>query len=132
MYKLKLNPQTNGYGVTPGDDVKRQQMDGGRGRYYIDVKRNSHIVDVNWNLSKTDFNKMMAFWRLYQNKPASFYADLVIDQGARQQYQCNFIPESFKTNEVNGNLYRVTAQLEVIQNQPNLTADAALIKDWEV
>lgn len=109
MYKLKLNPQTNGYGVTLGDDVRRQQMDGGRGRYYIDVKRNSHIVDVNWNLSKTDFNKMMAFWRLYQNKPASFYADLVIDQGARQQYQCNFIPESFRTNEVNGNLYRVTA-----------------------
>ncbi len=64
MYKLKLNPQTSGYGVTPGDDVKRQQMDGGRGRYYIDVKRNSHIVDVNWNLSKTDFNKMMAFWRI--------------------------------------------------------------------
>ncbi|HCW5261316.1 TPA: hypothetical protein OXP32_003672, partial [Acinetobacter baumannii] len=54
MYKLKLNPQTSGYGVTPGDDVKRQQMDGGRGRYYIDVKRNSHIVDVNWNLSKSD------------------------------------------------------------------------------
>ncbi|CAM0682422.1 hypothetical protein [Acinetobacter baumannii] len=128
MYKLKLNPQTSGYGVTPGDDVKRQQMDGGRGRYYIDVKRNSHIVDVNWNL----FNKMMAFWRVYQNKPASFYADLVIDQGARQQYLCNFIPNSFKTNEVNGNLYRVNAQLEVVQNQPNLTADIALIKDWEV
>ncbi|SVL72172.1 Uncharacterised protein [Klebsiella pneumoniae] len=123
MYKLKLNPQTSGYGVTPGDDVKRQQ---------IDVKRNSHIVDVNWNLSKTDFNKMMAFWRIYQNKPASFYADLVIDQGTRQQYQCNFIPNSFKTNEVNGNLYRVNAQLEVVQNQPNLTADIALIKDWEV
>ncbi len=31
MYKLKLNPQTNGYGVTPGDDVKRQQLDGGVG-----------------------------------------------------------------------------------------------------
>ena len=121
MYKLKLNPQTNGYGVTQGDGVKRQQMDGGRGRYYIDVKRNSHIVDVNWNLSKIDFNKMMAFWCVYQNKPASFYADLVIDQGTRQQYQCNFIPNSFKTNEVNGNLYRVNAQLEVIQNQPNLT-----------
>ncbi|MGS5629720.1 hypothetical protein ACVESZ_19405, partial [Acinetobacter baumannii] len=128
----KLNPQTSGYGVTLGDDVKRQQMDGGRGRYYIDVKRNSHIVDVNWNLSKSDFNKMMAFWRIYQNKPASFFADLVIDQGARQQYQCNFIPNSFKTNEVNGNLYRVNAQLEVVQNQPNLTADIALIKDWEV
>ncbi|MFW6477267.1 hypothetical protein ACOCHT_18865, partial [Acinetobacter baumannii] len=98
----------------------------------IDVKRNSHIVDVNWNLSKTDFNKMMAFWRIYQNKPASFYADLVIDQGARQQYLCNFIPNSFKTNEVNGNLYRVNAQLEVVQNQSNLTADIALIKDWEV
>ncbi|EKK15366.1 hypothetical protein ACINIS235_3145 [Acinetobacter baumannii IS-235] len=27
MYKLKLNPQTSGYGVTPGDDVKRQQME---------------------------------------------------------------------------------------------------------
>ncbi|ETQ72133.1 hypothetical protein P667_1603, partial [Acinetobacter baumannii UH5107] len=35
-------------------------------------------------------------------------------------------------NEVNGNLYRVNAQLEVVQNQPNLTADIALIKDWEV
>ncbi|EKA72113.1 hypothetical protein ACINIS58_1278 [Acinetobacter baumannii IS-58] len=119
MYKLKLNPQTSGYGVTPGDDVKRQQMDGGRGRYYIDVKRNSHIVDVNWNLSKTDFNKMMAFWRVYQ-KSRSFYADLVIDQGAAA-IPCNFIPNSFKTNEVNGNLYRVNAQLEVVQNQPNLT-----------
>lgn len=75
---------------------------------------------------------MMAFWRVYQNKPASFYADLVIDQGTRQQYLCNFIPNSFKTNEVNGNLYRVNAQLEVVQNQPNLTADIALIKDWEV
>ncbi|MFX5630338.1 hypothetical protein ABTD72_19175, partial [Acinetobacter baumannii] len=77
-------------------------------------------------------NKMMAFWRVYQNKPASFYADLVIDQGERQQYLCNFIPNSFKTNEVNGNLYRVNAQLEVVQNQPNLNADIALIKDWEV
>ncbi|MCT2436773.1 hypothetical protein MNL82_19410, partial [Acinetobacter baumannii] len=100
-----------------GDDVKRQQMDGGRGRYYIDVKRNSHIVDVNWNLSKTDFNKMMAFWRVYQNKPASFYADLVIDQGTRQQYLCNFIPNSFKTNEVR---QLTVSQLEVVQNQPNL------------
>ncbi|WYA90053.1 hypothetical protein AbauAttikon1_0002 [Acinetobacter phage Abau_Attikon1] len=27
---------------------------------------------------------------------------------------------------------RVNAQLEVVQNQPNLTADIALIKDWEV
>lgn len=93
MYKLKLNPQTSGYGVTPGDDVKRQQMDGGRGRYYIDVKRNSHIVDVNWNLSKTDFNKMMAFWRIYQNKPASFYADLVIDQ----EHVSNIYAISFQT-----------------------------------
>ncbi len=93
MYKLKLNPQTSGYGVTPGDDVKRQQMDGGRGRYYIDVKRNSHIVDVNWNLSKTDFNKMMAFWRVYQNKPASFYADLVIDQ----EHVSNIYAISFQT-----------------------------------
>ncbi|MFW1938683.1 hypothetical protein ACG9XX_15415 [Acinetobacter baumannii] len=29
-------------------------------------------------------------------------------------------------------VYRVNAQLEVVQNQPNLTADIALIKDWEV
>ncbi|MGY2699105.1 hypothetical protein ACS5IN_012435 [Acinetobacter baumannii] len=44
MYKLKLNPQTSGYGVTPGDDVKRQQMDGGRGRYYIDVMNRTGFV----------------------------------------------------------------------------------------
>ncbi|WP_332604787.1 hypothetical protein [Acinetobacter sp. ESBL14] len=132
MYKLKLNPQTNGYGVTLGDDVKRQQFDGGKGRYYIDVKRNSHIVDVNWSLSKVDFNKMMAFWRVYQSMPASFYVDLVIDQGTRQQYLCNFIPNSLKTNEVNGNLYRVNAQLEVVQNQKDLAADQALIRDWVV
>ncbi|WP_436868869.1 hypothetical protein [Acinetobacter courvalinii] len=132
MYKLKLNPQTSGYGVTPGDDVKRQQFDGGRGRYYIDVKRNSHIVDVNWSLSKADFNKMMAFWRVYQSQPASFYVDLVIDQGTRQQYLCNFMPGTFKTSEVNGNLYRINAQLEVVQNQKNLAADQALIKDWVV
>lgn len=132
MYKLKLNPEQSGYAVTFGDDVVRQQLDGGRGRYYIDVKRNTDTVQASWSLDKAEYNKMMAFWRVYQNEPAPFLADLVIDSAALAEYQVNFIPQTFTVNEVNGNLYRISAQLEVIKRDNDLANDQTAIADWVV
>lgn len=132
MYKVKFNSQREGYAVSLGDDVIRQQLKGGRGRYYIDVKRNTHTVDVNWKLSRIDYDKMMAFWRVYQNKPAAFLVDLVIDKGEPTEYQANFIPSTFKPQEINGNLFQITAQLEIVQANNDLNADEALISQWVV
>lgn len=130
MYKLKLNPEQNGYAVTLGDDVVRQQLNGGRGRYYIDVKRNTDTVLASWALDKAEYNKMMAFWRVYQSEPAPFLTDLIIDNAALAEYQVNFIPQTFTVNEISGNLHRISAQLEVVKRDNSLTTDRAAIADW--
>ncbi|MCK4089655.1 hypothetical protein HCY66_06090 [Acinetobacter radioresistens] len=130
MYKLKLNPEQNGYAVTLGDDVVRQQLNGGRGRYYIDVKRNTDTVQASWALDKAEYNKMMAFWRVYQSEPAPFLTDLIIDNAALAEYQVNFIPQTFTVNEISGNLYRISAQFEVVKRDNSLTTDRAAIADW--
>ncbi len=130
MYKLKLNPEQSGYAVTLGDDVVRQQLNGGRGRYYIDVKRNTDTVLASWALDKAEYNKMMAFWRVYQSEPAPFLTDLIIDNAALAEYQVNFIPQTFTVNEISGNLHRISAQLEVVKRDNSLTTDRAAIADW--
>ena len=55
MYKLGICVQQSGYSAKLGDDTDMINLGGGLGRTYIATRRNAHNVNVNWVLTKSQF-----------------------------------------------------------------------------
>lgn len=116
MYKLMLPAAEAGYTAQPGETVKRVQLAGGKGRYRKDVDGATSAVNVTWVCpDELSFAYLGAF---YRKRAAEGAVSVLIDLnlgGLIQEHVCNFLPGTYGLREKNGDVYTVTAQLEVVQ-----------------
>jgi hypothetical protein len=90
-------------------------------RYRTGFDNLVNVVAVNFNLSAEDYTYFTAFYRVWQNKRKPFTFNAVIDSRASQQYKAHFVPDSISMSK-NGKLFKVSAQLHVLNNPFNKAA----------
>lgn len=118
--KLDLCPLQAAYNVNYGENTLiAEGIEGDRLRAGLENSLN--IVGVSFNLKAADYKYFMAFYRVWQYKLKPFLIDLVIDQRALQTHKVHFVPESISMTK-QGVIYKVSAQLTVIEQRFNKTA----------
>lgn len=90
-------------------------------RYRTGFENLENVVTVNFTLSVADYTYFTAFYRVWQNKRKPFTFNAVIDGRALQQYKAHFVPDSISMSK-SGNLFKVSAQLHVLNNPFNKAA----------
>lgn len=128
--KFLLKPESGSYQIAFGTEALGEELDGGRGRYRLDILNASKKVDMAFILDPTEYDYFMAFYRSQAQRGAEpFQMDLIIDSSAEVECTCNFVPGSLKLNSQSGLAYTVACTMEVRQpvNPDELTDDTAII-----
>lgn len=109
MNRLDLTPLQSGYSVEYGDGILTQDLGAGMPRQRADFIGAVHKASATFNLTKEDYNYLMAFYRVYQRNPVPFLVGLILDTPVKQDYTCRFIgPPRF--NGKDGKIINVTCQ----------------------
>jgi hypothetical protein len=129
MTKLLVSPTIAGHQVNFGSNVLSTKLDGGASRYRLDKIGSTHDVPVQWMLEAQGYNYLMAFFRTeiaYGSLP--FTIDLkAVDGSAAGTYTARIKPGTFALTGYFGNVYQVSATLEITPATVNESADEALI-----
>lgn len=95
MQKMPFYPLDAGYSSSVNDGVRRIALDGGGGRYRVDILGGADIVNATWRLYGDEYSMFMAFVRRWiRSGGQRFEIDLVLDSHEIETYQASFIPES--------------------------------------
>lgn len=115
MEKLTLAPDRNGYTFTDPAEVLSVQLDGGASKYRTDILNANKKLSVNWTLDRIGFNYFRSFFNVFVNKGVDpFLLELFIDDPFNAtEHECHFIPGSVKLSQQSGDMFLVSAQLEV-------------------
>lgn len=121
MNKLLYCPTQSGYSADIGNGVISQELDGGAARYRRSLKGVMHTAGIQWVVDQAGYQYLMAFYRVWARNPAQpFLCKLCIDNAPVEDYEC-FFSGSLKLSGRSGNVYTVTATLQV---KPLVTIDA--------
>lgn len=121
MNTLLYCPTQSGYSAEIGDGVISQELDGGAPRYRRSLKGVMHTASIQWIVDEGGYQYLMAFYRVWARNPAQpFLSKLCIDNAPVEDYEC-FFSGSLKLSGRSGNVYTVTATLQV---KPLVTIDA--------
>lgn len=113
MIILELPPEQDSYSVEDSSEVvTRTQLDGGAGRYRRVLFGTSSLVTCTWICNADEYDYLKAFYRQVSEGADSFLTNLIIDSADLVEYECHFIPKSFKLVAVKGLSYTVSATLE--------------------
>jgi hypothetical protein len=128
-YKLALTPTTSSYSIDESiAEVVRVQLQGGAGRYRRDIIGSTKIVNCTWITNSTGWEYLNAFYRVNNSQGgASFKMDLVISESVPKEHDVRFIPSTFKLSSIDGDMYTVTASLEVTPLKYSLDDDMNLL-----
>ena len=132
MLKLAIPPDKESYSVEDGESTLAVQLEGGAARYRADYIGATAKITVKWTLDAQKYDYLRAFYRQTNDGADSFLADLIFDRSVPTEYECHFIPKTFKLNGHSGATYIVTAQLEVAPNPPDDATDQTLISQFTV
>lgn len=114
LKKLALLPDSNGYVVREGNDAIFTRLDGGLGRYRLDVLGASKTLDCQWSLDRSSYAYLRAFYKTAALLSGTkFLIDLIIDDSEIEEHVAYFEPGSLQLTEQKGLLYVVNATLEV-------------------
>lgn len=132
MDKLKIPPQQSGYGVKYASGIINQKLDGGASRQRADVLGGSNTVSVSWVVNFAQFQYLQAFYRIQVSKAGTpFLADLIIDNGQVEEYQCFIVPNSWTFGSTKGLSINVSATLEVFAKTADLEFDQTVIDTYD-
>lgn len=132
MNKLLLSPTAAGFAATPGTEVVMQSLDGGAGRYRLDVLGATYRVNVKWVLRAFAYDYLRAFIRFSINSGAdAFEIDLSLDYAETQTYVAHLIPGTLKLDSRSGEIFTVSAQLEVEQSAVDSDRDQTIVALYE-
>ena len=124
---LILVPEESGYAVTPPSTTLRVALDGGAGRYRLDVLNGTFLVDVNYQCDLNSYDYLLAFYRTVSGHGTiPFQTNLILDTAGINTYTAQFIPNSIKLISIQGYTYTVSAQLEVWAMPDDTAYDTAV------
>lgn len=113
--RFLLQPESDSYSLTFGTEARREDLDGGRGRYRADIINASKIIEATFSLNPEQYDYMMAFYRrqaLYGAEPFTMF--LIVDATELVECTVHFIPGSMKLGQQRGLSYIVGVTLEVL------------------
>ncbi|NUF19339.1 hypothetical protein HUN24_09635 [Acinetobacter baumannii] len=110
-----LCPLQEGYGFTPGNDIREQQNEGGMPRQAPFFIGSPHSVTVSVLLKDDeDRQYFWAFWRTKQRKPENWLWELSLDHGIVEECECRFTSSSLPgESKRNGVVVMVSFQVIV-------------------
>ncbi|ENV24769.1 hypothetical protein I8P62_02145 [Acinetobacter baumannii] len=110
-----LCPLQEGYGFTPGNDIREQQNEGGMPRQAPFFIGSPHSVTVSVLLKDDeDRQYFWAFWRTKQRKPENWLWELSLDHGIVEECECRFTSSSLPgESKRNGVVVMVSFQVLV-------------------
>lgn len=110
-----LCPLQEGYGFTPGNDIREQQNEGGMPRQAPFFIGSPHSVTVSVLLKDDeDRQYFWAFWRTKQRKPENWLWELSLDHGIVEECECRFTSSSLPgESKRNGIVVMVSFQVLV-------------------
>lgn len=95
-------------------EMIRVQLDGGAGRYAVDLFGISDLVNCSFVCSPSDFNYLKSFYNVAVSSGESFLMNLLIDRFELTLYECRFMPNTFKITGTKGLTTFVSATVEAI------------------
>lgn len=131
MNTFMLCPLQEGYGFTPGNNLREQLNEGGMPRQVIKYVGAVHAVNVNVLLEdKRARQYFWSFWRL--NKTRTWKWKLVLDQGEKEECECRFTSESLPSESFHeGPVRKMTFTVLVVPIIRNPDFDQSIIDMWE-
>lgn len=114
VQKLVLPPDQSGYAVTDGEEVLRQQLDGGRGRYRRDIINSSSMVNVQWSVGPENYQYLRSFYKVLSRTSEPFKIDLYVDSPVLTEHDANFVPNTMRLLSQSGLTFVVGCQLEIM------------------
>lgn len=128
MTKFAVPVVGQGYTVQRGNAVVATELDGGRPRMRKDVLNPSSRVTVQWVFTPDQYDYFQAFYHTTTEEGAlPFEIDLVIDTANQAEYTANFVPGSVQLTGKQGQVFFVSAELDVEAAVRSTSADAALV-----
>jgi hypothetical protein len=124
MRHLALRPALSSYAFTDGRSTSRIDLGGSVGRYRRDFVGSSYRVTCAWILSGDEYTYMRAFYNTASAEGSlPFTVDLILDKAVSdcccvERYTSYFIPETMRLNSKSGDIYYVSAELEVKPEKP--------------
>lgn len=133
MEKLYLEPIDESYAIQPPqDEVLSVQLDGGAGRYRADIDGGSTTVAASWVLDAIQYQYLWAFFRSSINRGADpFLIDLDIEGLGYGEQTAHFVPGSLQLTGKQGEIYMVSARLEVMAPNEDTDLDASVVGAYE-
>lgn len=115
MEKFTIPPDQAGYSFVDATEVLFTQLDGGAGRYRTDILNGAKRMNVSWTFNPDGYNYFRVFYNVFSNKGATpFLMDLYLDDPFQlTTHECRIIPGSVKLTQQRGQMFQVSAQLEV-------------------
>jgi hypothetical protein len=128
--KLLVQPESSSYSLSFAEDALRVELDGGRGRYRLDILNASKKIRGTFILDEDDYDYFMAFYRRQARYGAEpFTMDLIVDSSEQAECTVHIIPGSLSLDAQSGLAYTVSCELEVESpyNPDQDTEDDAVI-----
>ncbi len=136
--KLIIKPDQDSYSfrrTTSG--YVRSILDGGSGRYRRDVLGSSEQVAVQFTLAANDYMYICALYRVFVNDMNRFRIDLILEDEGLVECEAWFVPDTMTLTSQVAQTYVVSATLEVIPPEYDLSIDRDLVylisilgRDW--
>lgn len=120
MNKLNLIPEKISYQISFKEDSKSTSLNGGYSIFSKYILNSSKIIDIQFILTEFEYDYFRSFYRTISHNACSpFTMDLILDSSSLIEYTCYFIPGSVKLTKIEGKLFYVSAQIEVLSNEVN-------------
>lgn len=116
LAKFSIQPDYSNYTSQDGKESISTQLDGGAGRYRQDVLNASYNVTVSWTFTRAKYLYFRSFYKAAVERGSlPFLIDLLIDEATElMEYTAYFVPGSVRLSQLQGHMFKVDAQLEVI------------------
>lgn len=132
--KLLLVPDSAGYSVqvSPGEIVS-VKLDGGLSFQRADIIGGASLVNVSWSaLTPTKKQYLSSFFRgLIGRGSEPFLMDLELEDSGLAERTCQYVPDTLRFGEPNGDLYPASFQIEVEAIEADDEYDAAICVMFE-
>ncbi|MCR4530836.1 hypothetical protein [Acinetobacter venetianus] len=133
MDTFMLCPLQEGYGFTPGNNLREQATEGGMPRqvpFFIGAAHQSNVSVALKDERERQY--FWAFWRTKQRKPDNWLWELSLDNGVKEACECRFTSNSLPSESMrDGRVIKISFQVYVkpVQRDPDL--DQAIVEIWQ-
>lgn len=117
VQEIKIKPSQSGYAVEFANNTISTKLDGGRSRFRLNQKNGVSLVNVEYDLNKSDYQYLWAFYRdSTQRGSLPFQSYLYLNSNELTLHVCKFVPGSVRLLSQSGDRFIVGATIEALES----------------